>query len=333
MKKTIRDVAAAAGVSPSTVSRFLNKNGYVSAPAYERILQAIKDLDYAPSAIAVSLSRNQTKILGVVIPDICGTFFNEVVYAVEKAAEAYGYRVLLCNSDNNVEKERSAIEELLSYKVGGLVIVPVNFLTDNNLKLINDVWRGGTPVVCVDRELPGFEGDGVYIDNEPGLHEIIDQLVQQGHSRFAVIHEGISLPIEQFRIHSIDTALQNNGLVLRKDFIVDIHQETVSYAVPIHRVLQDPEPPTAVLALSSTATVSAVCAIYSCGRKIPDDVLLVGFDDFHTLDAFGYSVEFSPKPLELGTVAARTLFRRLEHPGEANAAQRIVLRTCMQIKK
>ena len=73
-----------------------------------------------------------------------------MVYAVEKAAEAYGYRVLLCNSDNNVEKERSAIEELLSYKVGGLVIVPVNFLTDNNLKLINDVWRGGTPVVCVD---------------------------------------------------------------------------------------------------------------------------------------------------------------------------------------
>lgn len=141
-KATIRDVAKAAGVSQSTVSRVLNNNGYVGEAARRRVEEAMKALHYSPSAIAVCLSKSRSRIM-----------------------ERYGYRLLLCNSDESLKREKELIDDLLSYKIAALLIVPVDGDEGSNKEYLDHIRSTGTPVVCVDREIEGIHCDGVYIDN------------------------------------------------------------------------------------------------------------------------------------------------------------------------
>ena len=162
---TIRDVAQKAGVSQSTVSRVLNKTGYVSAATRARVLRAVESLDYSPSAIAVGLSKSRSRIIGVIVPQIFSPFFSELFYTADKIAEQYDYRLLLCNSDASAERERRLIDDLLSYKIAALFITPVEGPEGGNTAYLNSIRRSGIPVVCVDREPEGIACDGVYIDN------------------------------------------------------------------------------------------------------------------------------------------------------------------------
>ena len=168
---TIRDVAQKAGVSQSTVSRVLNNTGYVSAGTRARVMQAVESLDYSPSAIAVSLSKSRSRIIGVVVPQIFAPFFSELFYTADKIAEQYDYRLLLCNSDASVERERRLIDDLLSYKIAALFITPVDGPGGSNAEYLNSIRRSGIPVVCVDREPAGIACDGVYIDNFGACYE------------------------------------------------------------------------------------------------------------------------------------------------------------------
>ena len=115
-KATIRDVAKAAGVSQSTVSRVLNNNGYVGEDARRRVEEAMEALHYSPSAIAVCLSKSRSRMIGVIVPQIFAPFFSQMYYIADRIMERYGYRLLLCNSDESLKREKELIDDLLSYK-------------------------------------------------------------------------------------------------------------------------------------------------------------------------------------------------------------------------
>lgn len=166
-KATIRDVAKAAGVSQSTVSRVLNNNGYVGEAARRRVEEAMEALHYSPSAIAVCLSKSRSRMIGVIVPQIFAPFFSRMYYIADRVMERYGYRLLLCNSDENLKREKELIDDLLSYKIAALFIVPVDRDEGTNKAYLNHIRNTGMPVVCVDREIEGIQCDGVYIDNYP----------------------------------------------------------------------------------------------------------------------------------------------------------------------
>ena len=340
MKKTIRDVAAVAGVSPATVSRVLNKSGYVSKKAYDSVMKAIEKMDYSPNAMAVSLSKSRSRLIGIIVPSIYNEFFIDVVYAVEKKAESCGFRVLFCNTDYSVEKERAAIEDLISYKAVGLIIIPNRVRENNNVKLLNQLLKNETPVVCVDRELPGFAGDTIYIDNDSGLTELVEAIDQKGHKRIAVLLDtkedspGSHISkTDTDRIETVRKALHAHHLELCEEYILRTSCADNSYHAAMKRFAEMPKRPTAVITLSSKATVCAVCGFVSHGIKIPEDIFVAGYDDFHVLDAFRYSVQYSPVPVELGAVAAQTLFNRLEPEGNAFPSQHITIPSRMSIEE
>lgn len=171
-KATIRDVAKAAGVSQSTVSRVLNNNGYVGEDARRRVEEAMEALHYSPSAIAVCLSKSRSRMIGVIVPQIFAPFFSQMYYIADRIMERYGYRLLLCNSDESLKREKELIDDLLSYKIAALLIVPVDGDEGSNKEYLDHIRSTGTPVVCVDREIEGIHCDGVYIDNYTACYEV-----------------------------------------------------------------------------------------------------------------------------------------------------------------
>ena len=158
-KATIRDVAKAAGVSQSTVSRVLNNNGYVGGDARRRVEEAMEALHYSPSAIAVCLSKSRSRMIGVIVPQIFAPFFSQMYYIANRIMERYGYRLLLCNSDESLKREKELIDDLLSYKIAALFIVPVDRDEGTNKAYLNHIRNTGMPVVCVDREIEGLYYD------------------------------------------------------------------------------------------------------------------------------------------------------------------------------
>lgn len=185
-KATIRDVAKAAGVSQSTVSRVLNNNGYVGEDARRRVEEAMEALHYSPSAIAVCLSKSRSRMIGVIVPQIFAPFFSQMYYIADRIMERYGYRLLLCNSDENLKREKELIDDLLSYKIAALLIVPVDGDEGSNKEYLDQIRSTGTPVVCVDREIEGIHCDGVYIDNYTACYEVTKDVLARGYRNIAL---------------------------------------------------------------------------------------------------------------------------------------------------
>ncbi len=313
-KATIRDVAQAAGVSQSTVSRVLNKNGYVSAETLERVHKAVEALNYSPSAIAVSLSRSRSRIIGVIVPQIFAPFFSELFYTADRIAEQYDYRLLLCNSDSNAERERRLIDDLLSYKIAALFITPVDGPGGNNAAYLNSIRQSGTPVVCVDRELAGIECDGVYIDNYNACYEATREVLLRGYRNIAYLADPPIYAPGRQRLQAFEDACKEFGAKVppenRMLAPIEAWQQRESF---LYAVMRRENPPKAIINFSKGWDVSMLRAVTSTGLRVPDEVFLTGLDDEGALQTYGYYTQYAPSTPEVATTAANLLMERALH--------------------
>src|SRR5512133_567345 len=180
---TIHDVARQAGVSPVTVSRVINGVNNVNSSTRQKVEQAIKDLGYVPNLAARSLRSRQTSTLALIVPDITNAFWTTVARGVEDAAQAEGYSVLLGNSDESLEKQKSYLNVVLQQRVDGVIIAP--FDSDaRNLSPLRDLK---TPLVVVDRQVIGWHVDTVRTDSVSGAYALTRHLIGIGHQRIAII--------------------------------------------------------------------------------------------------------------------------------------------------
>lgn len=315
-KATIRDVAQAAGVSQSTVSRVLNKNGYVSAEAQERVMQAVKALDYSPSAIAVSLSKSRSRIIGVIVPQVFAPFFSELFYIADKIAERYDYRLLLCNSDSSVTRERRLIDDLLSYKIAALFIAPVDGTDGNNAEYLNHIRSSGMPVVCVDRELTGIECDGVYIDNFNACYEATKEVLQRGYRNIAYMADPPVYAPGRQRLKAFETACREFGVEIPpENRMLQPIEAWSSREKFLYDLAHRENPPKAIINFSKGWDSNMLRAVTSTGLRIPEDIFLTGLDDDSALRAYGYYTHYYPSTTEVATAAANLLMERTLYTG------------------
>lgn len=316
-KATIRDVAQQAGVSQSTVSRVLNKTGYVSEETRGRVERAVELLDYSPSAIAVGLSKSRSRIIGVIVPQIFSPFFSELFYIADRIAEQYDYRLLLCNSDSNVERERRLIDDLLSYQIAALFITPVDGRDGNNAEYLNSIRRNGTPVVCVDRELPGIQCDGVYIDNFGACYEATREVLDHGWRNIAYMADPPVYGPGRQRLRAFETACREVGLVVPKENCmfapIEDWQTRESF---LREIVSRKNPPKAIINFSKGWDASMLRIITSAGLRVPQDIFLSGLDDDAALQAYGYHMNYSPGTLVIATTAGNLLMERALSTGE-----------------
>ncbi|MFW5996110.1 MAG: LacI family DNA-binding transcriptional regulator, partial [Halanaerobiaceae bacterium] len=181
----MKDVAERAGVSTATVSHVINETRFVAEETRNEVLKAMKELKYYPNSAARILRKKESKIIGLVVPDISNFFFTGLARKIETVIKKKGYNIILGNSDEKIENEVEQIKIMNSYLIDGLIMAPArgdqsyldeDFLADNNF-----------PIVFIDRMPKGYHGDCVLVDNEHASYKAVNYLIQQGHRRIGII--------------------------------------------------------------------------------------------------------------------------------------------------
>ena len=325
----MKDIARIAGVSLGTVSNVLNETAGVREPVRQRVLQAVQAAGYQPSQLARALRRDKTNMIGMIIPDITNPFFPAVVRGAEDVAFTNGYRLVLCNTDNDHSKELVHLNELRTYLPAGLIVIPSNF---SDLTAQAEVYRqAGTGVVCIDRLPKNWRGDSVTADNEEGAYNATRFLLQMKHTKLAAITGPLHLTNAKERLDGFRRAVHESRLRLAPEYIQETtfdKQGGYSKALILLRLVPRP---TAIFAGNDMIALGALLAIREAGLRCPEDVSLMGFDDLDIAEITNPSLSsVSQSGYQLGTTAARILLDRLD--GDKGPAKHLVLQTSLKLR-
>lgn len=272
---TRNDVAALAGVAPSTVSYVVN-NGprSVSLKVREKVLKAIAKLAYQPSAVARSLRTRRTQTVGLVIPDITNPYYGEMAQAVEELSFEHGYTVILADSSHLPERELKYAQVLRSKQVDGVIFLPVT----PQLEALHVLQGAGIPVVVLERFVPGYPC--IMLDEHFAGFLATQHLIELGHRRIGCIALEADSTSSAVRLEGYRSALVGAGILPDKDLVVVGGADGYSAGeAEAHRFLHLPQRPTAVVAHNDLVAIGAMKAFAEAGLKIPDDISVVGFDD------------------------------------------------------
>lgn len=314
---TIKDVAQRAGVSIATVSHVISGKRYVSEELTEKVKKAIADLNYHPSAVARSMVVKNTRTVGLVIPNIASPFFTTVTKAVEDTLSQYGYNVVLCNTDDSIKKEHIALEMLKERRVDGIIIAPAD---PSGKKL----FYNGVPVVVIDRKI-GDIVDTVLVNNQTVSHKAVDYLIKLGHKRIAIILGNLNLDTIQDRLNGYIDAHKKHGLEIEDSLIVETKLDQEGGIEAAQRIIRQDHPPTAVFVTNDLLTIGLFIGFKKSRVKIPEDISVIGFDDFGLAPVVEPPLTVVAQPMrELGISAVKLLTKRMSKK-EKQKPEKIIL--------
>ncbi len=274
MKVTIRDVAREAGVSVATVSRVFNRSGPVREPTRQRILEVADRLRYVPDSAARSLITRRTGTLGVLLPELYGEFFSEVIRGIDGAAQARGYHVLLSSSHANRGEIVTALRAMRG-RVDGLVVMS----PDIDAQGLRANLPESLPVVLLNCAVSGSAYDSLNIDNLGGASAMVEHLLALGHRRIAMIAGPARNHDASERLRGYRTALEAAGAEVRDEWVLPGDFTESGGHRAAERFLELDPRPTAIFAANDSMAVGAVSRLREAGLVVPDDVAVAGFDD------------------------------------------------------
>src|SRR5947209_14659680 len=309
MSVTIRDVGEVAGVSQATAARALGGYGHVSASVRGRVDAAARQLGYVPNSVARALASGMTHAVGLVIGDIENPFFAAAARGVSDVLEERGYTVLLANSDENLDRELSAVETLRARQVDALVVVPTSAAAFPHLRAA----AAEAPLVLLDRVIKGLGVDSVTVDNRGGARRAVEHLLGHGHRRIGLVSDEPEISSSAERIEGYRDALTAAGIAA-DEHLVSLGGPTRTDGYQATRRLFDaPDRPSAIFTANNFMTVGAMHALRDLSLKVPRDVSLVGFDDLEWTTLVDPPLTVVAQPAtELGEEAARRVLARLD---------------------
>lgn len=266
------EVARHASVSTATVSRVLNGDPRVGEEYRQRVLDAVAELDYRPNGLARNLRKQRSATIGVVVADIENPHFSEAIRAVEDAAYAEGYRVLVCSTDENPDKQRAYLQALEEDRVLGVIISP----SDQAGAGIGHLLDLGIPVVALDRAVNDPRADAVLPDNLNGARLATELLIADGHRDIALVSGPQTIDTGIERLAGYELAMRAAGLAPR---VVDGQFRPEPARESVADLLSAPPLPTALVVASNLMVVGALQAMRAAGVRVPDDIALVAIDD------------------------------------------------------
>lgn len=313
---TIYDVAKRANVSPSTVSRVFNNTARISEATRARVLQAAQELDYHPSALASGLAKKRTLIIGLVIPDIQNPYSATLARGVQDMVFSQGYVPIICNTDGDPEKELHVLREIYRHGVDGFIITPPQLqITPEVNRYIRKLLDKGVPIVFVGNRLNDPNVDFVTSRAQDGAFQAVSYLVSLGHRAIGFIGGYYTRGIAVGRWLGYQEALITNQLPIRPEWMVETDLSQDGGEQALHRLLDLPNPPTALLAVNDLMAIGAIMACRKRGIRVPEQMSIVGFDDipFAALTTPPLTTVAQPT-YELGYKAAELLLRRFQQP-------------------
>ena len=327
---TIIDVAKAAGVHPSTVSRVLNQREELNLlPATrQRVVAAASRLGYRPSALARSLRLQRTFTLGMLVPNIDNPLFPPIIKGIEDVAHARGYNVILCNTEDSSEREDSYLRVLRERQVDG-VLIASSFTADATIATLR---RERFPFVLVNRGSAAADDLAVVVDNETGVREAIGHLADLGHRRIGIVAGPQTTMTGQQRLAAAKAALRERRLRLEPAqlAVAEAFSQEAGYRAA-RRLVVGSEPPTAIAAGNDLIALGVLRAAREAGFMCPQQLSLVGFNDIPFAEFFGPPLTTVAVPKrDMGMRAAELLIAQLEH--EPIQARRITVEAHLVIR-
>lgn len=308
----ISDVARAAGVSKTTVSRVLNgKYEFMSPETRNRVEAAIEALRFNPNSVARSLKRKRTNLIGVIVANIMNPFSTAITRGMEDYCRAHGYSLIVCNADDSPATEREYVQVLRSRQVDGLAI---NTTGRGNLDLFRQLSEEGYPLVLLDRKMEGIGADTVTLDNPAGATMAMRHLLDRGFRRIGIVvypPEGLSSRTE--RLNAYKQALAEAGLPADPDLIRIAAATPGAARQAAHELLSLEHRPDAIFATNYLINLEVLSAIHQAGLQAPRDVAIIGFDDSEWYPLLSPPLTTVRQPTyEMGRLAAQLLIRRIE---------------------
>ena len=312
MPVTIKDVAKRAGVSSATVSRVLADKPYTSSEVKRRVLNAVEALGYRPNRTARSLRVRRSSVIGLILSDIQNPFFNAVVRAVEDTLYGHGYGVLLCNSDEDVQREQLYLDLFLDEQVSGVILTP----TRGDAKAYEALLSAEIPFTVIDRYVTALEVDTVVTNNAEAASDVVERLIRGGHERIGAIFSDLSISTGRERLEGYKNALRRANL--------PFDPSLVRFGRPVHsdgyqlvgELLRESAAFTGLFTGSKLLTLGALRYLYE--HDISLDALALGaFDALDWLPNQPEMIVAEQPAYKLGETAAQLLLGRIGDPNKA----------------
>lgn len=310
----MRDVARAANVSQSTVSRVLGSTSSkvpISVETQHKVMAVIEELGYRPNQYARSLRGRKVHMIGMVIADIANPFYHPMVRAVQDIAFQNHYDVMIANSDHNREKELQFCESIVRRPMDGVVMIPYH-LNDDDL---NDlIERTGVVISVVGNHIKHPNIDVTFADDYKASYDTIRWLIEQkGHQRIAMICANHAYPVIIRRYGAFHQAMEEAGLPVPAEYIVEGDWSFESGKWAIRELMSLPTPPTAVFAACDIMAIGALETLQEMNLRVPEDVAIVGFDNIpETTWVRPRLSSIAQYPEKMGYNLAKSLFQRLQ---------------------
>jgi LacI family transcriptional regulator len=314
---TIRHLAKELGVSCSTISRALKDHPGISHETKKAVVDLAKKWNYKPNAVALSLRKSKTNIIGVIIPEIVHFFFSTVISGIEDVAYSKGYNVMVCQSNENFEREVTDTDALISSRVDGLLVAISRDTTD--LSHLEELIENNVPLVFFDRLPHEQPVSSVIVDDKHGAFKATEHLIEQGCRRIAHLAGPQHLLLSRKRVEGYKAALIKHGVEFDERLILPCPIGSNTEAKEITaKAIKDMPDLDGIFAHNDVAAFGAMSAIKEKGLKIPNDIGVVGFSNwqFSSLIEPGLSSVSQPG-FEMGQEAARMLIEQIEYTGKS----------------
>ncbi|EMH4165054.1 ribose operon transcriptional repressor RbsR [Pluralibacter gergoviae] len=318
---TMKDVARLAGVSTSTVSHVINKDRFVSEAITLKVDEAIKSLNYAPSALARSLKLNQTHTIGMLITASTNPFYSELVRGVERSCFERGYSLVLCNTEGDEQRMNRNLETLMQKRVDGLLL-----LCTETHQPSQEIMQRYPSIPTVMMDWAPFDGDSDLIQDNSllGGDMATQYLIDKGYRRIACIAGPLDKTPSRLRLEGYQLAMARAGIAVEDGFIITSDFEFSGGLKAMQALLALPALPQAVFVGNDAMAVGVYQALHQAGLRVPQDIAVVGYDDIELARYMTPPLTTIHQPKdELGELAIDVLIHRMANP--AQAQQRVQL--------
>ena len=306
---TIKDVARMAGVSISTVSKYMN-GGNLRTENAEAIRLAIETLDYRVNPFARSLKTQRSRSIGILLPDMTAPFFGAVVTALDKTLREHGYHSLISCYSANHGMERDNLHYLISNGIDGLIYIPEDLSAEEYYELTANC---NVPMVQMDRMIQGVQADAVLVDNADATYAATSEMISRGHRSIAMVTGPKSVFTAKERQVGYLRALSDHGILYDDDLFVSRENTFATGYHGFETLWNLKERPTAVVSTNYDITLGLVTAVREKGLRIPEDIDIMGFDCVEVCSMMKPPLPVIHQPEQLiGQTAAQYLIQRLE---------------------
>ena len=331
-KVSIKDVAAKSGVSTATVSHVINGTRFVSEEVSLKVKEAMKELNYVPNPVARTLRSHQSHLIGLIIPvkeytDTANAFFMMVAQGIEETLTKNGYKLILCNSYENPDVEKEHIQMFNAQLVDGLILAP----TGNDYSYLNEILTRQFPVAFVDRKPQNYLGDCILSNNFQGAYDATEHLIKKGHKQIGFMSGDLGLTTSDDRFEGYKQALSDYNVEFNETFVKQDYA-SLENGYKMAKEFVEQKQVSAIFIANNNMTMGAISYFQEQYIKIPDEIAIVGFDDYDWAKIINPPLTTVKQPaFELGQKAAEVILNRIRN--QQQEPQEHVLDTTLIVRK